>query len=182
MRNEVFEKSKTDKKIIGIRLYGEGDDFWLGYIEDYNDKIIQLRYFDILGFEDGLVIEQQENIDSIDFDSEYEKTYEFLINKRNDLSKIKRYIDFKNTDNWRTEYLTDFKNNGNIISIEFNKDLQIYGYIYNLSDNELIINGITHLGEDDGKTVYKIDDITAFRLGDKKSKLRQELNKWRINE
>jgi hypothetical protein len=70
MRNKILEISKTDKKIIGIRLYGEDDDFWLGYIEDYNDKIIQLRYFDKLGLEDGLVIEQQDSIDSIDFDSE----------------------------------------------------------------------------------------------------------------
>nr|WP_319997638.1 hypothetical protein [uncultured Draconibacterium sp.] len=90
MRNELLEKSKTDKKIIGIRLYGDEDNFWLGYIEDYNDKIIQLRYFDKLGLEDGLVIEQQDKIDSIDFDSEYEKTYEYLINKRNDLNKIEK--------------------------------------------------------------------------------------------
>jgi hypothetical protein len=182
MKNEILGISKKEKKIIGIRLYGEEDDFWLGYIEDYNDKIIQLRYFDKLGLEDGLVIEQQDNIDSIDFDSEYEKTYEYLINKRNDLHKIEKIVEFKNTDDWRKKYLTDFKNNGDLISIEFNKELQIYGYICNLSESEFIINGITHLGEDEGKTVYKIDDITAFRLGDKKSKLRQELNKWRINK
>ena len=115
-------------------------------------------------------------------DSEYEKTYEYLINKRNDLNKIERIIDFKNSDDWRIKYLTEFKNNRKLISIEFNKDLQVYGYIDDLNETELIINGITHLGEDDGKTVYKIDDITAFRFYDKKSYLRQELNIWRTNK
>jgi hypothetical protein len=182
MRDKILNESKTDKKIIGIRLYGEDDEFWLGYIEDYNDKIVQLRYFDKLGREDGLVIEQQDNIDSIDFDSEYEKTYEYLINKQNDLNKIERIIEFKNSDDWRIKYLTDFKNKGILISIEFNKDIKIWGYIQDLGAGDLIINGITHLGEDDGKTIYKIDDITAFRLGDKQSKLRQQLNEWRKNK
>ena len=179
MRNTILEKSKKSKQIIGVRLYGEDEDFWLGYIEDFNDKIIQLRYFDRLGLEDGIVIEQQENIDSIDFDSDYEKTYEYLINKQNDFSKIEKIVDFKDSDNWKIEYLSVYKIKKEIISIKFSNDLIIEGYILEITDSEFIVEAIGHIGEDEGKTVYKINDISAFRLSDKKSKLKQELNKWR---
>jgi len=180
MRNKIFEVSKTDKKIIAIRKYGNEDDFWLGYIENYNDKIIQLRLFDSQGIDDGVVIEKQENIDSIDFDSNYEKTYEYLINRIYNLNEIKEIISFKNSVDWKKEYLEEFKQRNDLISFQIyeSEGLIIYGYVLDLYDKEFIINAIGRLGEDEGKTIYKIDDIVTLKFASRKSKLRAELNNW----
>jgi hypothetical protein len=177
MRKKIFEKSKTSKKIIGIRLYGEEDEFWLGYIEDYNDEIIQLRYFDEFGVEDGIVIQKQESIDSIDYESDYEKTYEYFVNKNYDLNQIREVVSFKNSINWKKEYLEEFKLRDELIS--FKTETIIYGYIADLSDSEFIISAVGRLGEDEGKTVYKIGDIKTFRFASRKGKFRQELNIWK---
>lgn len=179
MRNIILEKSKNEKLIIGIRIYGDEDKIWLGYIEDYNEKIIQLRYFDQFGFEDGLVVESQDNIESIDFESNYEKTYQHLINKRQDISKIDKIIDFKDTEDWRAEYLHDYVMRNEILSLGFNAGTILYGFVCEVAENEFVFNTIGNIGEDEGKTVYKIEDISSFRFADKKSKLLQELYIWR---
>ncbi|MEQ8519487.1 MAG: hypothetical protein RLN79_02380 [Cytophagales bacterium] len=180
MRNKILEKSKTNKQLIGIRLYQEENDFWLGYIEDFNEEIIQLRYFDQFGNEDGIVIEQQSNIDSIDFESEYEKTYEYLVNKKNYLVDIVPIVTFKDSENWRYEYLKEVKNRNELISVQFNDEVIIYGYVIELDGDSLILDTVDQLGQTEGKTVYKIEDITAFKIADKHCKQRQELYTWRV--
>jgi len=179
MRNQLFEISKTNKKIIAVRMYGDEDDFWLGYIEDYNDEIIQFRLFDSRGIDDGVVIEKQENIDSIDFDSEYEKTYEFLINSINNLKEIKKIVSFKNSADWKKEYLEEFRQRKEVISFEVGEENVNYGYVIDLTDKEFTINAVSNIGEDEGKTIYKIEDIKTFCFANVKSKVREKLNKWR---
>ena len=181
MRKKIFEVSKTEKKIISVRKYGDEDDFWLGYIENYNDEIIQLRLFDSQGIDDGIVIEKQENIDSIDFDSDYEKTYEYLVNKIYNLNEIEEIVSFKNSVDWKKEYLKEFKQRNELISFEIDEGdgLIICGYVLDLYDNEFIINAIGHTGEDEGKTIYKIDDLVSLKFASKRCKLREEFNKWK---
>jgi hypothetical protein len=182
MTNSILETSKRQRKILSIRLYDEDDDSWLGYVENYNNSIIQLRFFDQLGFEDGIVIVQQDNVESIEYNSEYERTYEYLINLRNSLDNIQKIIDFKNGEDWRTQYLSDFRKRSEVISFQINKDLIFYGIVDEISDSDFIITAIGHLGEIEGNTIYKINDIAAFWFGSKKSKLRQELKHWRLKK
>ena len=179
MRNQLFEMSKTNKKIIGMRLYRDGDDFWLGYIEDYNDEIIQFRLFDSLGNEDGVVIEKQENIESIDFDSDYEKTYECLVNSMNNLDIVEEIVSFKNSADWKKEYLEEFRQRNEIISFKVGAENVIYGYVLDLTDKEFTINGVSNIGKEEGKTIYKIDDIKTLRFASVICKLREKFNNWR---
>jgi hypothetical protein len=174
MIKEVLEKSKINKEIIGIRLYKDEDDFWLGFIEDFNEEIIQLRHFDRFGLEDGLVIQPIKDIDSIDYGSNYEKSYEYLIRKQYDLSNLRSISNFKSSENWKYEYLKEFKGKDIIISFEISGEHLIYGYISDLDDLEFTVNAIGHIGEDEGYTVYRIEDITAFKLVDRKCLLKQE--------
>ena len=177
MIKQILEKSKNDKEIIGVRLNKDEDEFWLGYIEDFNNEIIQLRHFDRFGLEDGLVIQPIKDIDSIDYGSNYEKSYEYLIKKQYDLNNLRKIADFKNVENWRYEYLKEFKEKDIIISFEFNEDHTIYGYIIDLDDLEFTVNAVGLVGEDEGNTVYRIEDITAFKLVDRKCLLKQEFRK-----
>ncbi len=180
MIKEILKKSKDTKEIIGLRLYDGDEDFWCGYVENFNDNIIQLRHFDKHGNEDGIIIEQIEHIESIDFDSEYEKAFNYIAREKNNFDNIEKITDFNDTDDWRFEYLKDSKERQRVISLEFNQDYVIYGQIADLNDSEFILQGIGKLGEDEGKTIYKIDDISAFKIMDTDCKFRMELIKWRI--
>jgi len=88
MIKEILKKSKDTKEIIGLRLYDGDEDFWCGYVENFNDNIIQLRHFDNHGNDDGIIIEQIEHIESIDFDSEYEKTFNYIARQKNNFDNI----------------------------------------------------------------------------------------------
>jgi hypothetical protein len=180
MIKEILKKSRDTKEIIAIRLYDGDEDFWCGYIENFNDNIIQLRHFDKHGNDDGIIIEQIEHIESIDFDSEYEKTFNYITRLKNNFDHFEIITDFKDSDIWRFEYLKDSKDRHRIISLEFNQDYVIYGIILDLNDNEFMLQGIGKLGEEEGKTIYKIDDISAFKIMDNACRFRTELNKWRI--
>lgn len=180
MIKELFKKSKDKKEIIGIRLYDGDEDFWCGYIEDFNENIIQLRHFDCHGNDDGIIIEQIEHFESIDFDSEYEKAFNYIVRQKNDFNKINKITDFNNSDNWRFDYLNESKEKQRIISLEFNQDYVVYGIIVDLNENEFILEGIGKLGEKEGKTIYKVDNISAMKIMDKDCKFRTELYQWKI--
>ncbi len=182
MTKNILESSEKQRKILSIRLYGEDDDCWLGYVEGYNPMIIQLRYFDQLGLEDGIVILQQDKIESIEYNSEYEKTYEYLINLRNSLDSSPKIVEFNNGDDWKIKYLSDLKKRNEVISFQINDDITIYGFVEEINENNFLINPIGQLGENEGNTIYKINDISAFWFGSKKCKLRQELNIWRMKK
>ncbi len=178
MIKNILNKSKTTKEIIAIRLYDGDEDFWCGYVEDFNDNIIQLRHFNKHGNDDGIIIVQIQHCESIDIESNYEKAFNYITRQKNDFNKIEKVMDFKNSDNWKYEYLKDSKEKQTIISLEFNQDYVIYGIITELNDNEFMLLGIGKLGEIEGKTIYKIDDLTALKIMDLDCKFRMDLYKW----
>ncbi len=180
MIKEILKKSKETKEIIGLRLYDGDEDFWCGYVENFNDNIIQLRHFDKYGNDDGIIIEQIEHIESVDFDSEYEKTFNYITRQKNNFDKVESVAGFKDCDNWRFEYLKDSKEKNRIISLEFNQDYVIYGKIIDLNDSEFNLQGIGKLGEIEGNTIYKLDDISALKIMDSDCRFRIELYNWRI--
>lgn len=179
MIQEILKKSKDTKVVIGIRRYNNDENFWCGFIEDYNDTIIQIRHFDEYGNNDGIIIEQIENIESIDLDSEYVKTFNFITRNKNNFDHLQNISVFYNTDKWRYDYLNDSKEMQSIISLEFNRDFVIYGIIIELNDQEFIIEGIGKLGEVEGKTIYKMENISSIKIFDNDCRFRNELYNWR---
>lgn len=177
---EIFRKSKAEKMIIEIRLNNEGDDFWCGYIEDFNKHIIQLRHFDNYGSDDGIIIIEIENIDNIEFDTDYTKTFNYITKLKNDFNNIEEVCEFKDSENWRFNYLKDSQDKKRIISLEFNQDYVIYGIIKELNENEFIIQGIGKHGQNEGNAIYKIENISSMNIMGKDSKFRLELFDWRM--
>lgn len=179
MINKILNDSKENKSFIGVRFYNDDDNFWCGYIEDFNDTIFQMRHFDKHGNEDGVIIGIIENIDSIDINQDYQQTFNYITRKKYDFDSFGKIVEFKDTETWRKEYLNSFLSNNEIISFELKNEYDIYGKISILSENEIIVQTIENHGESLGTTLYKLEDISALKFGDIESKFRKSLYDWR---
>jgi hypothetical protein len=88
MNNRILEKllshSKTTKTVIGIRKYNNEDEFYVGYIVDYNDTLIVLQHISKFGLEDGLLVEK---IESFEAEDDYIKSYQLLFKNANTIGK-----------------------------------------------------------------------------------------------
>jgi hypothetical protein len=48
-----------------------------------------------------------------------------------------------------------------------------------VSETDFILNCVGKLGEDEGTVVYKIEDVTGFKINDIDNRRRAMLYKWR---
>ncbi len=179
MLKDIFEQSKNTKDLICIHLYDSEDDFVCGYVEGYNLTIIQMRNFDRHGYENGVVVEQIENIKRVDFDSEYEKTFNYIIQNKYDLNSIVHLKDFPNDENWRINYISEFIEKKTVVSLELNTDYVVCGIVLDYDNDEFVIKNIDSLGIIEGNSIYKIEDISSIRISDKECRLREYLFAWR---
>ncbi|MFZ4401220.1 MAG: hypothetical protein ACOYO1_14375 [Bacteroidales bacterium] len=163
---KILSQSQENKNIIGIRKYNDGDNLYIGFIVNYNEKFIVLQHISKYGIEDGLIIEQIENIESIETDTEYLTSYQLLFSNANKIEKQSiRTIELNEDENWQFELLKTRFDHGKIITIELNNEDQIsHGYILDFDENYIQINTISDVGIENGTQIFKLADITAFSV------------------
>lgn len=175
----IFKESKEKKKVIGIRLYEDEDDFWCGYILDFNDQLIQIQNLTKLGKPDGIIIERIENIESLDFKDSYCESYQYLIQNNTKINTINSKVKLPNKDNWQYDILNRYLNKKTIVSIAFKNEILIAGFIENLDKKNVTLIGIGNLGENEGYSCYRVDDIKSIKIGDEEDAKRKLLYDWR---
>lgn len=179
---KILQESKDNKKIIGIRMYGDDEKFWCGYIIDFNENLVVFQHFTEYGQTDGLVLEKIENIESIDSDDKYSSLYQYLIERQNDINIELKKIDLPTSKNWQYDFLEKFKNTDQIISVEFEGDVTIYGEIENLDSEFIKIKTIGFLGDLDGFSTYRVSNVTAIRIDNVESIKRKVLLDWNVKK
>lgn len=177
---EILQESMDKKKIIGIRIYDNDDFLFTGYILDYNDKTFQIRHFTDYGKDDGTVIERTENISNIEFNEDYYDCLEYLVQINEELDKLNSTnIKYNLSNNWHFDVLSEFVGKKIIVAVENQKKENILGFITKLTESELIINTIGDLGQDEGLSYYKLQDINSIQPDDLECRKRLALYKWR---
>ena len=116
---EILKKSKENKEIIGIWKYNDKDDgFWAGYVKDYNEELVTIQHFTKYGKSDGIIIERIENIISVDFDDDYSKAMQCLIDYSSELDKEEHFeIELNDYEEWQLEILKQLEGTDRIVSI-----------------------------------------------------------------
>jgi len=106
MIRDILNKSKEQKKILGIWMYDDDDGFWSGYVKDFNEELVFIQHFTKYGKPDGVIVERIENIESIDFDDDYSRLMEYVI-QNSDKLDIEPEVKFEITEseNWQFELL-----------------------------------------------------------------------------
>ncbi len=177
---DVLKRSKENKEIIGIWKYSDDDGFWVGYVKDYNEDLVLLQHFTKYGKSDGIIVERIDNIKSIDFDDDYAKAMQCLIDYSSELDKDDPFdIVLSESQEWQTEILKQIEGTKRIARLEINGSDYISGFVIKMSEYDLILRSIGEMGEDEGTVIYRIEDITAVRVNDIENRKRVMLFNWR---
>jgi hypothetical protein len=178
--NDIFRRSKEENKVISVFLNGEDADFWCGIIQDFNDEFIVINHYTKYGHFDGLIIEQIANIEQVSFESHYCKGMEYLIKNNQQLYRDTEInVEVNLQSNWRYEILEQQLNNANrAVKIEIHGNTIHCGLIKWLDADNVIMNMIEKDGEDDGSSIFKIEDITMIRVNDLDSRRKLLLYKF----
>ncbi len=183
MIQEILRRSKEEIKIISIRLGTDSDGFYCGYVKDFNESFVILQHFTKFGKHDGLMIEKLENIVSIEFEDEYTRAMAYII-ENNILLDFEDnvHVALNDSENWAHEFLAPLSKKDDLMAaIQINSDSFYTGLLLDVSAGHVMLNLIGKDGQDEGKSIYKLEDITSIRLNDIEDRRRLILYRWRLS-
>ena len=177
----VLKQSFENKKLIGIRLYGEEEALWCGYVMDFNESFVKIQHYTKYGKPDGLIIEQFENVESIEFEIEYLQALQHLVKNHEKLDTQENHdIEPDKAEDWPVGILKQLDIN-TAIGLEFNNDFKISGFLYDYDDMWLSMICVDDLGKNEGKHLYKIEDIATIHIDRMEERKRKLLWNWRYD-
>jgi hypothetical protein len=183
MENQIFERilseSKTNKKIIGIRMFGSSDDFWCGYVVDYNSEVVIIQHFTKFGMKDGLIIEKVENIESIDSDDDYSIAFEYLTanGDKITLQNITN-VPISYSGDWKVEIMQHCRSNELIVTLGMRNETRVTGFIKELNEEMVRIAFIEKLGETESISYFRMSEIESIHLETMEDRKRRLLYDW----
>ena len=177
----ALQRSKDNNEIISIWNYNDDDGFWSGYVKDFNDDMVSIQHFTKYGKPDGTIIVRMTDIKTIDFDDDYSKAMQCVIDYSAELDKEEKFeTTLPDNNMWQFAVLKQVENNANLISkVEINGGEHFSGFIENVTESDFLLRCIGSLGEPEAKAIYKLDDVSAVRINDIEGRKRLMLYKWR---
>jgi len=177
---KILTHSKKTKTILSARKYNEDDTHYVGYIVDFNDTVFVMQQVSTYGLHDGLLIETFDNIETFEID-EYEKSYQYLFDNADKITKQTiTTLTLPKSDNWKFDLLKTLFAEKKIITIQLSSDnIIVTGFILDFDETYLQFNVISPIGEDQGKVIYKLVDISTFTIDELESRKRKAFNDWR---
>ncbi len=178
----ILQKSKENKEIICIWRYDNDDEFWLGYVIDFNEELLTLQNFTRYGKPNGITVEKIEDIKCIDFDDDYSRVMECIIDYAETLEKDDTFTpDISLTSDWKQIVIKQLYNQGKQVAhFEFeDEEISFYGYVVAVSNYDFIIQSIGETGLNTGKIIYRMEDVLNIHINDIESRRREMLYKWR---
>ncbi len=184
MLHDILRKSKEENKLIGVWILNDDEGFWCGYVSFFSEDILVLNHYTKYGKKDGIIVEKIENIESIDYDDDYLKGLEFIIDNDKKL-EIEEQIDIviDNVENWQNDVLENVVGNTNrIVRIQINNDNFYNGLVDWLDEQGVALTRIGDEGQILGKSVYRVSNINSIRINDMDNRKKLLLYKWRISQ
>ncbi|GAA4056555.1 hypothetical protein [Flavobacterium chungnamense] len=178
---QQLEKSKQNKELLSFTVYGDDSKFWCGYVVDYSEDFVAIQHFTKFGKKDGIIVHPIDNFERIDFNDDYVKAMECVIDYSDQIYKPNTMnLGFSQSENFYRSVLIQLTGNKDVIaSFEISNDDYYSGYIIEVSDIDFAINCVGKSGEDLGMSLFKIEDITSIQLDDVDNRRRNILFKWR---
>ena len=180
LTTKLLVQAKENKSFLSFWTYNDDDKFWFGQVLDFNDELVFIQHYTKYGKKDGIIVTKISEIISIDFNDNYGKAMTFIIENSEELARENEFkFDYFESENWKTVLLNQLKHRTEIItSVEIN-DEYFCGFIEDTDESNFVIKLIGSLGEDEGNALYKIEDITGFKINDIDNRKRLMLFNWR---
>ncbi|MCF6141604.1 hypothetical protein L1S34_09935 [Flavobacterium sp. K77] len=177
----IFERSRDTKEIISIWQYNSDKGSLVGYITEISEEYIGFRHFTRFGKADGIIFIKVGNIKSVDFNDDYTKVMECLIEYSNIIDQPSLFnLNLQLSDYWQHQAISQlFAAADQIASYEINGNEYFTGFVHSYSEEDFILRCIAKNGEDLGTSLFKIEDVTEIRVNDIDDRRRLVLYKWR---
>ena len=177
----ILQKSKTSKEIITIWQYDGDKSSFVGYVTEISEEHLILKHYTPFGKCDGLIVIRISNIKTIDYNDDYTKVMECVIQYASIFDKPSEFqfaIGFSN--NWQLDALQKLVASKNqVASVEINGADYYTGFVTDLSQDDFVMNCIGKNGEDHGTAIFRVEDITEIRVNDLDNRRRLLLYNWR---
>ena len=178
--SDILYKSLENNEIISVWQYGDKGSN-VGYITEISDEHITLKHYTFFGKCDGLVIIRIANIKTIDFNDDYTKVMECVIQYSaifDEPSSFNLKLGYSN--NWQYNALLQLvKAESQVASFEINGGDFFTGLVTKISESDFVLNCIGKNGENQGTAVYRIEDVTEIKINDLDNRRRLLLYNWR---
>jgi hypothetical protein len=177
----ILEKSRENQEIISIWQYNSDKSSLVGYVTEISEEHITLKHYTVYGKCDGLIAIKIANIKTIDFNDDYTKVMECVIQYSSIFDKPTDFhLNIGYSNNWQFDALHKLVTSENqVASFEINGTDYFTGLVTEISQEDFVLNCIGKNGEDQGSAVYRIEDITEIRINDLDNRRRLLLYNWR---
>jgi len=175
----IFEQSQETQKILGIRMYDDEDSFFVGQIVQFNAHIVQFHSFNTYGEWDGIYVQQIAQIENIDTDNDYLRACAYLMQQGKHTAKDGVTLSFGEGEEWQKEYLLQALAKNVMIGMDLRVEYGLSGWVTEVGETGFTLQGISKMGEDEGMSVYRWEDITALNWGNKRLQCMKTLYTWR---
>src|SRR5690606_9209080 len=139
------------------------------------------QHYTKFGKSDGIIIVRISEIKNIDYDDEYLRSLQVVVDYSKELYKEeKTNVLLSSNENWDYEIIKQLEGNFDVVtSVEVSGSEFFSGFILSVNEDDFLMNCVGKLGEDEGKIICRIIDITGFRVNDIEDRKRAMLYKWR---
>lgn len=177
---EILNKSKQEQELIGIWQYSDSDGFLMGYVIDFNEELVLFQHYTKYGKKDGLTTLQMSTIQNIDYYDDYAKAMECLIKYSKIIDEQPEFnIELSRSEDWQIDLIRQLADNSEtIVSLEI-EGSYYSGYIKKATEYDFVLHCVGKMGEDEGKIIYRIEDVTEIKILDLGDRKRDLLFKWR---
>ena len=105
---------------------------------------------------------------------------ECLIEYSNILDKQPEFeLKLNRTEDWQKDLTHQLAEKSDIlVSIEINSGYYS-GYVIKATESDFVLQCVGKMGEDEGKAVFRIEDISEFKINDIDDRKKDLLFKWR---
>ena len=126
-----LQKSKENKEIISIWQYNGDKGSIVGYVTEISEEYIGFRHFNRFGKQDGVMFIKLANIKTIDFNDDYTRVMECLIQYADIIDKPSDFnINLNHSDYWQFKAIMQLHNaKDQIASIEINGNDYFTGFV-----------------------------------------------------
>jgi hypothetical protein len=158
--------------MLGVRTSQAGDRFSVGYVIGFSDELLMLRVINRDGMQTGIQSYNMADVYQLDFDDRYIRNIEL---KENNLDKV--YAGLKSPAFMEQEYLSvplllgRAKEAQQLVFLTTQIGPDLYGYIRQLTEQEVLVECYTEYGEYDGLTAMQADNIQSFIWSDEDTRM-----------
>lgn len=158
--NKLLARLKEEKMLCSFYFNEKFESFSVGVVASVDDEWCMISRVSPNGYFDGFCCRKIDTIIRISIEDNYIRNMDKLI-KANGTQLLSLHVDIE-TDFLRT-VLAWLKGKSELCCIELHNfdDLAFYGYISQMEDNLLIVDCIDNDAQHNGKSIIKIDDISA---------------------